>query len=34
MTPDAPVDAVTLRLPTRAPDVAVPVVEIFLTAAP
>jgi len=34
MTPDAPVDAVTLRLPTRAPDVAVPVIELFLATAP
>lgn len=30
LTPDAPVDAVTLRLPARRPDVAVPVIELFL----
>jgi len=34
LTPDAPVDAITLTLPTRRPDVAVPVIELFLTEAP
>jgi len=30
LTPDAPVDAITLRLPARRPDVAVAVIELFL----
>lgn len=34
MAPDAPVGAVTLHLPARRPDVAVPVIELFLTEAP
>lgn len=34
LTTDAPADALTLRLPARRPDVAVPVIEIFLTTAP
>lgn len=31
LTPDAPQDAITLRLPARRPDVAVPVIELFLS---
>lgn len=34
LTPDAPAGTVTLRLPARRPEVAVPVIEIFLKEAP